>query len=211
MLSACSWGMGTTLLALVTVTGGCRARVLQEHAQKAPAAATPAPAPSVKAPEAVDVATTPPPEVESIDIGVWAKTDVYDVRLEAQSPCVPASAAKTRYLGLKIKVRSKTKSLFVAPRDATLQDGGYLFPALPDPKVPGCKPLLRPTYVRNQSEVTGFVVFELPERTGKLTLAFSPTRWGGASTVRVAVPEAGKAAPDKEQRRSRAKTLARGL
>jgi hypothetical protein len=116
----------------------------------------------------------------------WNQTDVYDLRLEGVARCTSKTGVK---IGVKVKVRSKTKSLFVAPRDATLYDGGVLFKAITDDtKLAGCRPVFKPTSLRNRAETSGYLVFEVPAKTGKLVFEFSPTRWGGSTPVRTELP-----------------------
>src|SRR5688500_11478464 len=129
--------------------------------------------------------------------GGWVQGDVYDLKVEGVVRCSSPGRAGT-YLGVELRVRSRTRALFVAPRDASLRDGGVLYPAAREADLPGCRPALRPTQLRRAGEIAGYVVFEVPARTGKLTLEYAPTRWGGATRLTVALPAL--AAPEQRAR-----------
>lgn len=133
----------------------------------------------------------------------WVVGDVYDLKVGAVFRCSSPGRPGT-LLGVELRVRSRTKTLFVAPRDVSLRDGGVLFPALRELEVPGCGPVLKPTQLRRGAETGGIVVFEVPARTGKLMLEYGPTRWGGAARLSVALPI------EQERRVSRARAKRAG-
>jgi len=127
---------------------------------------------------------SPRPATSDSPPGGWVQGDVYDLKVKAVVRC------SSTHLGLELGVRSRTKVLFVAPRDARLRDGaGVLYPAVSAPEPPGCRPTLRPTQLRRAAQIGGFVIFEVPAGTGELTLEYAPTRWGGAARISVVLPE----------------------
>lgn len=190
----CSWCGTALLVALILLPGGCGRREKVESPRPSPPAPIAETAPAAVGKPAIADAQP----AESQELGLWAKTDVYDLRLESVGRCDASTPGRatapeggTRLLALKVKVRSKTKSLFVGPRDATLHESsGLLFQPLTESKLAGCRPTFKATAVRIGAEVGGTVVFEVPAQTGKLTFQFSPTRWGGSTPVRVPLPAA---------------------
>jgi hypothetical protein len=123
----------------------------------------------------------------------WVKAGMYDVRIKSVVRCGSggdtAAAAGPRLLGVELQVRSNVRPLFVAARDATLWDGGVMFPAARSGELPRCKPSFRPANLRRGAQAGGFVVFEIPSRGGALVLRYTPTRWGGADSVQIPIAQ----------------------
>lgn len=122
----------------------------------------------------------------------------YDVEIDRMVRCQPAaapSAGDRVWVGFAVSVRSKTKGLFVTARDFSLEKHGIVLQPrhVNPPLLEGCLPLLRQKQLDANSEPNqGFVLFEVPARFRNddvpLTLAYQPTRWGGAARVALAVP-----------------------
>jgi hypothetical protein len=147
---------------------GCQKRVKEE------------PRPVTVAARPVSPAASAEPPAPAKEAGVWVESDAYDLKLVSVTRC-----AGDR-LGLKVRIRSKVKSLFVGPRDATLLDGGVRYEALRTADHEGCRPTLATAPIRYEKETEGYVVFEVARELKQPVLEYTPTRWGGAGSVRVA-------------------------
>ena len=122
----------------------------------------------------------------------------YDVQLERTVRCRPAAgspAGDRTWVGFAVTVRSRTKGLFVTARDFSLEKQGIVLQPrhINTPLLEGCLPLLRQKQLDANTEPNqGFVLFEVPARFRNddvpLTLAYQPTRWGGAARVELVVP-----------------------
>jgi hypothetical protein len=174
--------------------------------QKPAAAITPAPPvaaalaaaaslPAARAPGA------PTPDAGAPDDGAttatgWLDLPAYKLKLEEIRRCgaktargaQPAGAtiAPTQ-VGALVHVAAKVNELFVTPRDVSLERGGVILDAryLDQAAPQGCAPLLPQKQLRAGQTVHGIVLFEVPPsfraKPGPVTLAFHPTRWGGAA------------------------------
>ena len=125
-------------------------------------------------------------------LAAWVSSDLYELRVDAPRYCPGANGASgldggnSVLLGAKVQIRAKVDEFFVAPRHASLRDGGILFQAkLGETKASCGGPPLKPTPLRKGQVASGFVLFELPARRDNLVLDFQPARWGGAGLVRV--------------------------
>jgi hypothetical protein len=145
--------------------------------------------------------------------GEWTENKQYKFRLERIEACGPitpdvgpprpenrggagAPRGATSWVGAYFSVRAKDKSVFVSPRDLELRRGGVILTAkhINQPLLQGCQPLLPATRLRGGEAVAGFALFEVPASLRKTTedplvLSYRPTRWGGARTVEVPIPE----------------------
>lgn len=131
-------------------------------------------------------------------LGLWMEGNIYRLKAEdvrrchADAVAAGAPAAPMR-LGVRVHITSKLESLLVAPRDLTLESEGVIFQAkVSDKPIPGCAPLLVPRELRWGKTASGIAVFELPagfkfDVKGP-TLAYQPTRWGGAKRTEVRLP-----------------------
>jgi hypothetical protein len=140
----------------------------------------------------VDAAPPTDPEPPIGEGGTWLESDVYDLKLETVKYCKPpekTDAATTGVLiGAKVQVKAKTDEFFADARHATLREGGILITPKVDQAFPGCTPPFKGTSLRRGKATSGFIVFEVPAYSPKLSLEFHPQRWGGAGTVRVKLP-----------------------
>jgi hypothetical protein len=152
------------------LAAGCQKRVKEQ------------PRPLAVSVKPVSPPAPPAPAPPLKDSGVWVEADAYDLKLVESKRC----AGK---LGLRVRVRSKVKALFIGPRDASLHDGEQRYEALRTQGLEGCKPGLPSGYVQRGKEIEGYVMFELGHEPKKPILEFSPTRWGGVGAVRVAVAD----------------------
>jgi hypothetical protein len=126
----------------------------------------------------------------------------YQVELDRLVRCQPATGSASGpapsdriWVGFAVTVRSKAKGLFVTARDFSLEKQGIVLQPrhVNAPVLEGCLPLLRQRQVDpNDDPNQGFVLFEVPARFRNddvpLTLAYQPTRWGGAARVELVVP-----------------------
>ena len=117
--------------------------------------------------------------------GAWADTTLYQFRLDLAKRC-----GTPERLAVKVRIVSKADQLFVSPRDVTIEHGGVILQSLLAGKsVAGCPPLLETGWVPGGKQVSGAVLFEVPlgfaAAGGPLTLAYTPTRWGGAGRAQV--------------------------
>ncbi len=129
-------------------------------------------------------------------LGELLEGDVYFFTADSVKPCgEPAHAAADEHtpvvVGAKLRIKAKSKLTF-SPREVVLHGGGITFNASMDlerePK--GCTPLLKVSWLKKDEVIEGFVLFDVPPpEPKKLELTYLPTRWGGASAVRVALPE----------------------
>jgi hypothetical protein len=97
-------------------------------------------------------------------------------------------------MGFQVRIEAKGSEVFVSPRDITLEKGGVILDAqyldLRPPR--HCSPALPVKRLRARRMVQGFVFFRVPvgfaARHGSVTLAYRPTRWGGAGRVEIGIP-----------------------
>ena len=175
-----------------------------------PALAQPAPGPSalreaLGIPHGVDMEAQGAPSVTPVaakkvkasgGLGELLEGTVYFFEAEAVKPCdAPANAAASGkapvVLGAKVRIKAKSR-LTVSPREVSLHGDGIMFNASMDPNrsLKGCTPLLKVSWLKKDEVIEGFVVFDVPSPAPKqLVLNYLPTRWGGASAVRVTLPE----------------------
>jgi hypothetical protein len=122
--------------------------------------------------------------------------DVYFFTADSVKPCgEPANTAagehKPIVVGAKVQIKAKSKLTF-SPREISLHGGGITYNASMDldRELKGCTPLLKVSWLKKDEVIEGFVLFDVPPpEPKKLELYYLPTRWGGASAVRVALPE----------------------
>ena len=127
-----------------------------------------------------------------------AESQRYDVQLDRAVRCQPAAGSANGdriWVGFAVRVRSRTKGLFVTARDFSLEKQGIVLQPrhVNPPLLDGCLPLLRQKQLDANSDPNqGFVLFEVPARFRNdavpITLAYQPTRWGGAARVELSVP-----------------------
>lgn len=134
-------------------------------------------------------ATPPPPKAEG------NRFQLQLVQLaRCQPPAGPADPHRS-WVGVSVEVRSKTRGLFVTPRDFSLEKQGIVLAPrhINPPLLQRCLPLLRPKQIdAGQEPLRGFVLFEVPTRLRQddkpLTLAYRPTIWGGAQRLEITIP-----------------------
>jgi hypothetical protein len=121
--------------------------------------------------------------------------DVYFFQADSMKPCgEPANTAggdAPVVVGAKVRIKAKSRLTF-SPRELSLHGGGITYHASMDLKreLKGCTPLLKVSWLKKDEVIEGFVLFDVPPpEPKKLELYYLPTRWGGASAVRVALPE----------------------
>ena len=151
------------------------------------------------------------PPVFQIAFGLWlaaapaakppeqkVESHRYDMQLDRAVRCQPATGSTTGdrvWVGFAVRVRSKTKALFVTARDFSLEKQGIVLQPrhVNPPLLEGCLPLLRQKQLDANTEPNqGFVLFEVPARFRNddvpMTLAYQPTRCGGAARAELSVP-----------------------
>jgi hypothetical protein len=142
-------------------------------------------------------ATADNAEIGDAGIGDWTDTMMYKFRLQEVKRCEAAALAADAQagpilLGVKMQVSAKIDQIMASARDVTLEGGGVVFrSSLTIPAGSKCMPPLGPKQLRHNETATGFAAFELPADTNLrvLTIAFQPTRWGGAPRVQIALPD----------------------
>ena len=78
----------------------------------------------------------------------------------------------------------------MAGRDVTIEKDGVIIRSEVNPKPStGCSPLLEPRTLRHNQVASGVVVFQVADEAfvRSSTIAYQPTRWGGAPHVQVPV------------------------
>ena len=93
-------------------------------------------------------------------------------------------------VGVTVHVLAKFDEFFVAGRDVTIEKDGVIIQPEVQPKPStGCSPLLEPKAMRHDQVASGVVVFQVPDEAflRSSTIAYQPTRWGGAPRVQVPV------------------------
>jgi hypothetical protein len=87
-------------------------------------------------------------------------------------------------IGVELELTAK-QPLNVSPRDLRLSSGGMIFRASDGKRrLAGCEPLLEPRGLQSGKTAKGYVMFDVPPpEPPNLELTYTPTRWGGASSV----------------------------
>jgi hypothetical protein len=131
--------------------------------------------------------------------GEWLEGSVYSFKLhsfrECGEPLDDASQAKAFgkepgvVLVAEVEIKAKER-LNISPKDVRLNRAGIGFDTNIDFKrrFKGCTPLLQISRLNAEETVKGLVLFDIPKSEWNpkgLTLYYQPTRWGGASAVRV--------------------------
>jgi hypothetical protein len=158
----------------------------------------------------------PPPEPEAAGApevpdagpgkeGDWIVAGAYRFRLDELRRCGGAPAvgpdaaaappAPRTWVGARVDIGARGDALMVTPRDVTLERGGVILQAIyvNPPTLSGCLPALPIKQVRGEESAHGFALFDVPEGfrkngTGPFTLAYRPTRWGGAKRAEIEIP-----------------------
>jgi hypothetical protein len=129
--------------------------------------------------------------------------DVYAFRAISVQPCggsahksvAPQASAsapshnESVVIGALVEIAAKGR-LSISPRDAQLVSGGITFYASVDDKrrLVGCTPLLKRSMIQKDQVAKGYVLFDVPlPEPRTLELMYRPTRWGGATPVRVRI------------------------
>lgn len=130
--------------------------------------------------------------------GVWLEGNIYRLKVEDVRRCRSNGTANDvdagiMRLGVRVQIASKLDSLIFAPRDLTLESEGVVFQAkLVDKPTVGCAPVLGRNELRRGKSAIGIAVFDVPSNfkfdARGPTLAYQPTRWGGAKRTEVRLP-----------------------
>ena len=113
----------------------------------------------------------------------------------ANEPVAPQASAsapshnESVVIGALVEITAKGR-LSISPRDMQLASGGIIFYGSIDDKrrLPGCTPLLKRSMIQNDGVAKGYVLFDVPlPEPRSLELTYRPTRWGGATPVRVRI------------------------
>src|SRR5262249_54248186 len=95
----------------------------------------------------------------------------------------------------RVAVGARGDSLLATPRDVTLERAGVILQAVfvNPPTLSGCIPGLPIKQLRGEELARGFALFDVPEGfrkngSGPFTLAYRPTRWGGAKRAEIEIP-----------------------
>jgi hypothetical protein len=167
-----------------------------------PVAAAPSAAPSASAPSGSVAEAASPDDSFGGSIGPPLETPMYQFKVQEVKRCEAAApqtdaAPSPLLIGLRVQVTAKVDQLPAFGRDITLEGGGVVYrSALPSPPGSRCTPLLGPKQLHANQDVSGFAVFTIPADVNLrgLTIAFQPTRWGGAPRVQMPLPGLGPAA-----------------
>ena len=127
-------------------------------------------------------------------LGQWIESSSYRLRIDAMRTCGSDAEAPTQ-VGFQVRMEARGRPIFVSPRDLTFESEGTVL-EVADSKsrvAPPCSPILRAETLRPNQKVRGFVIFEIPRRlmssNPPYTLAYRPTRWGGAGRVEVRIDQ----------------------
>jgi hypothetical protein len=109
---------------------------------------------------------------------------------DAAAPAIPED--RPVRVGVTVHVLSTYDGLFVSGRDVSFEKDGVIVRSEIDARPSaGCIGLLESTTLKHDETASGVVIFQLPDqafaRTG--TIAFQPTRWGGAPRLEVRAGE----------------------
>jgi hypothetical protein len=128
-------------------------------------------------------------------LGEWVEGKALRFRVTAIRDCGSAAAGRSALtqVAFAVHVIAGAGEVFVSPRDITLEGGGVILQTIGAraPLVERCGKVLTAQRLPARQSVEGLVVFAVsPEfRSGPdLTLAYRPTRWGGAGRLLVRVP-----------------------
>jgi hypothetical protein len=138
-------------------------------------------------------------------LGGWVETASYKFKVSGVAPCAmpaPVRSAsndgsaesvpedRPQRVGVTVHVGAKFDEFFVSGRDVTIVKGGVIIQPEVNPKPSaGCSPLLEPKTLRHDQVASGVVVFQVEDEAfvRSSTIAYQPTRWGGAPHVQVPV------------------------
>lgn len=151
---------------------------------------------------------TPEPAARRVaGLGEWVDGKTLRFRVDAISSCGVAAAgrpARAR-VAFSVHIIAGAEEVFVSPRDVTLEAGGVILQTI-DARAPlgnRCSNVLTARRLPARQSVKGLVIFEVsPEfKAGQasLTLAYRPTRWGGAGRLEVKVPTCLEACKERSQ------------
>jgi hypothetical protein len=120
------------------------------------------------------------------------------------SPAIVGRPPST-LLAFWIRVVAGAGEVFVSPRDVTLEAGGVILQAaaVSAPLAQRCTPALTARRLPSRQHARGSVIFEIsPEfraSPAPITLAYRPTRWGGAGRLEVAIPRCLEACKERDR------------
>jgi hypothetical protein len=130
-------------------------------------------------------------------LGELLEGDVYFFKLLSIEPCgeqpdpETVKPAARRVVAAEVEITAKTE-LNVSPRDVAIGVGGIVFNGSVDQKrvLEGCTPQLSFGTLRGRGVAKGFVLFDIPvigpgSNVDEMSLAYQPTRFGGAGRVLV--------------------------
>jgi hypothetical protein len=205
------------LLAAASALVQCREQAESRSVAEAPASSLPAQAPPtpsaapVASPEADagSAATATGADGVALDAGLggWIESAAYKFKVSGVAPCtLPASVRSASNDGsaeslpedrplrvaVTVHVAAKFDEFFAAGRDVTIEKDGVIIRPEVNPKPSaGCNPLLEPKTLRHNQVASGVVVFQVPDEAfvRSSTIAYEPTRWGGAPRVQVRVAD----------------------
>jgi hypothetical protein len=138
-------------------------------------------------------------------LGAWIESAAYKFKVSGVTPCaIPAPARsasndgaaesvpvdRPQRIGVTVHVAAKFDEFFVSDRDVTIEkDGVIIQPEVHPTPSAGCSPLLEPKALRHDQLASGVVVFQVEDEAfvRSSTIAYQPTRWGGAPRVQVPV------------------------
>jgi hypothetical protein len=164
-------------------------------------------APVAPGADAGSSAAVAPSEALPLDagLGAWIESAAYKFKVSGVTPCAiptpPRSASsdgaaesvpvdRPQRIGVTVHVAAKFDEFFVSGRDVTIEkDGVIIQPEVHPAPSTGCSPLLEPRTLRHDQVASGVVVFQVEDEAfvRSSTIAYQPTRWGGAPRVQVPV------------------------
>jgi hypothetical protein len=141
----------------------------------------------------IDVAPALVPSALGTPQRGWLTTSLYKLRLDDVHRCGGESSSDGAVrLGVSVTITSLIDGLFLSPRDLSLEHEGVILQTEIAPKPDAaCRRLLQTHQAKKGETTSGMVVFNLPsgKYAKRARLSFKPTRWGGAPTVEVALPD----------------------
>ena len=198
---ATAWAVGLLVVSAISHCGGREHEARGADVRPSPPASTAAPGATVPPPPATEeTAQTPPVPATEAAAGEWTDSALYRFRMTAIRRCpdsrvhapsdAPATDGDVIRMALTVQVEAKA-SVLVSARDIALEHDGVVYASeLPSGQDPRCGPPLRTKQLAANERTSGAILFTLPESEARAaTLVFSPTRWGGAPRVAVAMPD----------------------
>jgi hypothetical protein len=191
----------SSFLSLTLFVLGCQKENPEPGASNVrPPSASPTPQPAHEVAAASASARPPAAEMpfvgQELKVGNFIETSAYKFRVDGVVRCADAGASekvpddRRVRVAAKVAVFSKYDEFFLSAQDITLEKEGVILNSELGAKTGAeCAPLLEQKHLKHDQTAKGFVIFQVPNEAfvRGATVAFEPTRWGGAPRTEVVV------------------------